>query len=76
MESGFNVADATGLLNFQIERNFTVVAKSILTLLEDLEEGQNITYDRQRKKVLDAVNDAKREIQGQLGCFEIKYKHQ
>lgn len=61
---------------FQNRRKVTNLYKNFLILLEDLrEDGYNISddkYQRLRKKVLDAGNDAIRQFEEELNNIDLK----
>ena len=62
------------IVSFQIVRKLTNLSTFFLTILEDLDAGIDIPYDRSRKKVLDALNDNKRELISLIDSFDITLK--
>lgn len=75
MENGsIERGSAADLTKFQIERNVMSLCKNFLIVLEDIRDGTPIDYQKQRKRVLDAGNNAIREIESQIDLFNINYK--
>ncbi len=74
MEQGFNTDSAGNLFKFQLRRNVAGLFKNFLIILEDIDDGIPLDYERQRKKVLDLGNTAIRELESQLELFKIDYK--
>ncbi len=66
---------AHDVVSFQVTRKMTNMATFFLTILEDADAGIVISYDRNRKKVLDALNDNKRELLSLLDSFDITLKN-
>jgi methionyl-tRNA synthetase len=65
-------------VNFQINRKVKNLYKQFLIMLEDWRaknpEIHNEDFERARKKVLDAGNDAIREIEEAISKLEIRLK--
>jgi hypothetical protein len=65
-------------VKFHAKRRIVNLYKNFLVILEDLQQdGQNLSderYQRVRKKILDAGNDAYREIEEILDKTEIRLK--
>jgi len=63
---------------FQIRRKITNIYKNFFFIIEDLQDsGYNISdehYQKIRKRVLDAGNDAIREIEEQFSQYKISIK--
>lgn len=61
-------------LKFQVRRKVTNLYKRFLTMLEDVEEDSEESYQRVRKKVLDEGNDTIRELEENIDKFSIRLK--
>lgn len=65
-------------IKFQIRRNVTNLFKQFLVVLEDIRSNptdlSDVTFERNRKKVLDSGNDAIREIEKNLEKVYITLK--
>ena len=65
-------------VSFQIKRNVTALFKQFLVTLEDIRADptnlSHATFDRYRKKVLDAGNDTIREIERNLERVKMTLK--
>lgn len=58
-------------LEFQIERNNSRLARNLLNLIEDLDYLDDQDVQRIRKRILDTINDGKRDVLCELENFEI-----
>ncbi len=65
---------AKDIVSFQVARKLTNLSIFFLTILEDQDNGIQIPYERSRKKVLDSLNDSKRELATFLDSFDIALK--
>lgn len=71
----FFVLNKKDFLSFQIKRKLTDNSKNFLFILEDLrDEGYNFPEEKflkMRKRILDALNDAVRDINGTIDSLDL-----
>lgn len=74
MEKGnINLGSASSLIKFQIHRHIMNLSKNFLNVLEDIDSGEDINFEKRRKRILDAAGDSYRELETQLDNLKIEY---
>lgn len=65
-----NKGDCGEFVEFQIQRNAAQLSRNLLNYLEDM----GVQNERIRKRILDLINDNKRDLLSEISRYEIYLK--